>query len=166
MTQRFDDRPQQIEQRSGFQFRLIELNIAVYGVIAAFALSDPGFWDVLLIAPVISFMLFLLWIHHGIAIRQMNWPLGASSRLWSGLRFLTVILVLGANFIVAPIAAVLLHDVGYKNVPTELLRFADLYVIPISAGILLIGWSYLQYIRKKDPRERHLGSNAAVDEPD
>ena len=162
--QSIDDRLQQIEQRTVFQFRLLELNIVSYGVIGAFALTDPGYWDALLIAPVISFMLFLLWIHHGIAIRQMNWPLEAPINLWSVIRTLTLIIVLGVNFLIAPIVAVLLHDLGNVDVPTALLRYAGLYVIPISAGVLLLAWVYVQYVARQPSNKRALGSQTPPDE--
>lgn len=146
-----DDKVEQIRQRGDIQFKLIEFNILGTGAIASLALNKSEYWDALLVLPFISFLLFLLWVHYGIAIRLMNWVKPKAMSFWSVTRLFTFATVILTNFVGVPICSILLHELGRENLPIGLLRVLGLWVFPVFTLFLFLMWIYIQYFKKTVP---------------
>lgn len=148
-----DNSKEQIDQRSAFQFRLIEFNMIAAAVFASLALRDKTFWDALLVVPFVSLLLFVFWFHHGVVIRLMGRkkPQGPM-HFWSWVRILSFVFVVLGNFLGVPIAAVLLHQRGHENLPVGWIQFTGLYVIPAIILVLVLMWVYLQYLKREWPK--------------
>lgn len=142
----------QMEHRSEFQFRLLELNLIVMGALASVAFSSPRFWDSLLLIPALSFMFFLFWVHHGFVIRLTNWEPPAPMTFWQCLRCGTFTLGILSSFVGLPIAAVLLHSRGSDRIPTAGFQIFGRYGFPVVTVALYLCWFCLQYVLKKPPK--------------
>jgi hypothetical protein len=62
----------EINQRATYCHTLININIVATGTLAGFVLNDPSGIELLLLMPVLSPVLGLLWLDHSNAIRNMG----------------------------------------------------------------------------------------------
>ena len=121
----------EIEQRSSFQFSIINWNLIFTGGIGAFSLREQFNYALLLI-PVFSFVLFCLWIHHAIAIRSSSLRTKRVKGFWQILRRLTFSIAIIANFILIPILALYMYQ-------------DDAYCVVKIIGIVLTSLSFILY---------------------
>jgi hypothetical protein len=144
-------RQDELNQRSGFQFEIIKLNLVANGAIIAFALNKPEDWAQALVAcPFISFILFSLWFHHALAIRLASSEAPDSSRVAKEsfpqiLRRWSFVVSMFGNFFFIPLSAIILHRIeGYYN----WLVYIGIFLLVLI--IILFGiWFYFQYHKEK-----------------
>jgi hypothetical protein len=99
---------EETKQRSNFQFSIINWNLIFIGGIGAFSLQEKVNYALLLI-PVISFVLFCLWIHHAIAIRSSSLKIKRRGGFWQILRRITFSIAMLTNFILLPALALFMY---------------------------------------------------------
>lgn len=149
-------------QRAGFQFELIKLNLLTNGAIIAFALNKPNDWyDALLACPLISFLFFSLWFHHALAIRLAPDNISHITRLQKHtlaqrLRRWTFAISILGNFVLVPTVAMLLYF--FKKF-SWLIWFGCVLLVII---LVLFGfWFKLQYFQEGIPEESANNANTA-----
>ncbi len=121
----------EIEQRSSFQFSIINWNLVFTAGIGVFSLREQFNYALLLI-PVLSFVLFCLWIHHAIAIRSSSSRTENVKGFWQILRRTTFSIAIIANFILIPILALFMYQ-------------DDAYGVVEIIGIVLTSLSFILY---------------------
>jgi hypothetical protein len=134
-----------LKQRSNFQFSLIRLNLVACGAIVAFALEPTTKYEhALLLAPIISFALFSLWVHHAIVIHH-NRPeiLKPAEGFWQILRIATFSFSILINFVLLPTGSILL----YSSSEYSWIETVD-YVLLALIVVFYVSWVYLCYFRK------------------
>lgn len=137
---------EQMKQRGAFQFRLLELNLISAGVLGSFALSNTDrYWDILLLYPFLSFLLFVFWLHHAFVIRlELLKPPPPPTGWQIARRQLFAVGILG-SFVVLPCAGVWLHARGPERLPSEAMSTAGLVVFPVLVFAGFASWFVLQY---------------------
>ncbi|MDT8366890.1 MAG: hypothetical protein RRA15_10415 [bacterium] len=143
MNKENEFRQTQIQQRSEFQFKIHNLNIITSGALMSFALTTPGnYVHALLIIPVLSFSLFMLWVHHGIVIRLYRVPKYGKG-FWENIRKHTFSVAILANFVGVPIIALVLYQKS-EYLWLQIIDFGLIVLTTIFYGL----WFYLQYKSK------------------
>jgi hypothetical protein len=137
---------QETGQRSATQFSLFSTNLMANGAIVAFGLKPPGeFSHALLLAPIVSFVLFSLWVHNAIVIRSIRASTAATHRSrWWVVRTLTFSIAMLSNFVLFPMGAMLLHDGSAYSA----IRTLDIVLLTVAAGLYIL-WFYVQYLTSR-----------------
>ena len=131
-------------QRSKFQWDIYRLNLIAGGAIITFALKLPREFEYsLLILPVLSLLLFLYWVHHGLVIRVQNPDyMPRKLDIPEFLRRFTFGLTILGNFAAFP----LLGTALYTKKEYIWLLFVD-FACLIIISVLFFYWMYVQYSR-------------------
>jgi len=72
----------ELNQRSGFQFEIIKLNLVANAALMSFAIANDSWRCVLIACPFISFILFSLWL---VSVYQRKRKESLTSRICSKL---------------------------------------------------------------------------------
>ena len=140
----------ELNQRSGFQFEIIKLNLFANAALIAFGVGHGGDWKCALIAcPFISFTLFLLWFHHAMVIRINRGiecvqpearPQG--SRTDHLLRVTSFAASMSMNFVVIPAVAMFIDSIQNK----------DWIRCPgwICLGLMILSFCYWMWLQYKE----------------
>lgn len=131
-------------QRFEFQFQLFNLNLIANGSLIAFALNTTGnLQHALLVSPLVSFTLFMFWVHHAIVNRIRSGPINEPPvpKIWQYMRRFTYSVAILANFAVVPIIAASLYTGDQYGV----LKVIDTILIVVIV-IQYVFWFYFQYL--------------------
>lgn len=145
-------REAELSQRSGFQFEIIKLNLIANGTLVSVALSNVGVGTGVTVAcPFISFVLFLLWFHHALAIRTHSDPSLHTARYVDrpglhALRKLSFSISMFGNFVLIPFGAALLFHLEKQS----WLIFVTVPLLLIVAALYFV-WFYYQYYESTNP---------------